>query len=109
MGKFALSRRAFAAQAAAMGAALAFGSTAARAAMPVRNERRDLYPQGVASGDPRSDSVILWTRREPDAGAASHRLTVEVAADPAFRDVVAGARSPLRGPPTGPAASSPPG
>lgn len=89
MDKFGLSRRAFAAQAAAMGAALAFGATSAQARTAPPTERRDLYPQGVASGDPRSDSVILWTRREPDAGAASHGLTVEVAADPFFRDVVA--------------------
>ena len=41
MDKFALSRRAFALQAAAMGAALAFGPTAARAAA-AREERRDL-------------------------------------------------------------------
>lgn len=89
MDNFALSRRAFAAQAAALGAALAFGPTAARATAVARNERRDLYPHGVASGDPRSDSVILWTRRAPDAGATSHRLTVEVATDPGFADVVA--------------------
>lgn len=89
MDKFALSRRAFAAQAAALGAALAFGTTSARAGAVARVERRDLYPQGVASGDPRADSVILWTRRAPDEGAASHRLTVEVANDPGFADVVA--------------------
>ncbi len=28
-------------------------------------ERRDLFPQGVASGDPTANSVILWTRRPP--------------------------------------------
>ncbi|NJC39937.1 alkaline phosphatase D [Brevundimonas alba] len=79
----------FAAQAAAIGAALAFGGASARAAPVARNERRDLFPQGVASGDPRPDSVILWTRRAPDSSGASHRLAVEVAADPGFRDVVA--------------------
>lgn len=89
MDKFALSRRAFAAQAAAMGAALAFGPTAARATAVVRSERRDLFPHGVASGDPHSDSIILWTRRAPDEGVTSHRLTVEVAQDPGFSDVVA--------------------
>lgn len=89
MDEFALSRRAFAAQAAAMGAALALGPTVARAAPAVPNERRDLYPQGVASGDPRAESVILWTRRTPDEGAASHRLTVEVANDSGFGTVVA--------------------
>lgn len=87
MDKFTLSRRAFALQAAAMGAALALGPGAARAR--TLDERRDLYPQGVASGDPRADSVILWTRRAPDPGATAHRLTVEVADDPGFADVVA--------------------
>jgi alkaline phosphatase D len=76
------------AQATAFGAALAFGMGPAQAASP-RTERRDLYPQGVASGDPAPDSVILWTRREPDAGATVHHLTVEVADDDAFAHVVA--------------------
>ncbi|MBC6982860.1 alkaline phosphatase [Caulobacter sp. 17J80-11] len=89
MDKSGLSRRAFAAQAAALGAALAFGGTSAQAKVVARAERRDLYPQGVASGDPRPDSVILWTRRAPDDGVAAHRLTVEVASDPQFRKPVA--------------------
>lgn len=89
MNKFALSRRAFAAQAAALGAALAFGRTSAEAKTVVRGERRDLFPQGVASGDPQADSVILWTRRAPDSGVAAHRLTVEVASDRQFRKLVA--------------------
>lgn len=82
------TRRMLMAQAAAIGAALALGRRTALAA-GARNERRDLYPQGVASGDPASDSVILWTRREPEAGASSYRLTVEVASDDAFAHVVA--------------------
>ncbi len=89
MDRVALSRRAFAAQAAALGAALAFGRASAQALTVVRGERRDLFPQGVASGDPQADSVILWTRRAPDVGVASHRLTVEVAGDPAFGTIVA--------------------
>ena len=70
MGDFIRSRRAFLAQASAMGAGLAFGAGPGRAHAAARVERRDLYPQGVASGDPRADSVILWTRRAPvrDAG-----------------------------------------
>ena len=89
MDKFSLSRRAFAAQAAALGAALAFGRASANPMPVARSERRDLFPQGVASGDPRADSVILWTRRAPDSDAAEHRLAVEVATDPGFEDVVA--------------------
>ncbi|MDP3802900.1 alkaline phosphatase [Brevundimonas sp.] len=89
MDKSALSRRAFAAQAAALGAALAFGPASAHPGTVARRERRDLFPQGVASGDPRADSVILWTRRAPDSDRAAHRLTVEVARDPGFANMVA--------------------
>ncbi|MFT3722551.1 MAG: alkaline phosphatase D family protein [Hyphomonadaceae bacterium] len=83
------TRRALLAQAAGIGAALAFGQSCAHAPTAARAERRDLYPQGVASGDPQHDSVILWTRRVPDAGAEKLRLMVEVAPDEAFAHVVA--------------------
>ena len=49
----------------------------------------DVYPQGLASGDPRPDSVMLWTRVEPEA-AADERVRYEVATDEAFANVVAG-------------------
>src|SRR3954451_9444689 len=88
-----ITRREFlAATAAALGAGLAFGVDAEAETRPrVRpwRERRDLYPQGVASGDPLPGSVILWTRRPPAAESAASRLTVEVAEDPRFRRVVA--------------------
>ena len=82
-----MNRREFATLAAAFGASLAMGPGRASAA-PWR-ERREAYPQGVASGDPDAHSVILWTRRAPDAGAAAYRLAVEVAEDPAFARIVA--------------------
>ena len=47
-------------------------------------ERRDLYPEGVASGDPAAESVLLWTRRPFEDGRASGKLTVEVAEDEQF-------------------------
>ncbi len=83
-----LTRRQFAQAAAAAGAVLAFGT--GRAAAPEWRERRDLYPQGVASGDPAPDSILLWTRRQPAGGEsrAAYLLTVEVAKDPGFRRVV---------------------
>ncbi len=84
-----VSRRAFLAQASALGAALAFGQGCAHQRRAPLVERRDLYPQGVASGDPAPDSVILWTRREPDQDASTHRLAVEVAEDPTFSHIVA--------------------
>src|SRR5215475_2139200 len=83
------TRRTLLAQAASLGAALAFGQSCAHALAGPRTERRDLYPQGVASGDPAPDSVILWTRRAPDAGASAHRLMVEVASDETFTHIVA--------------------
>src|SRR5690349_24063640 len=83
-----LTRRQFAQAAAAAGAVLAFGK--GNAAAPAWRERRDLYPQGVASGDPAPDSVLLWTRRQLADGdsRAAYLLTVEVAKDQAFRHVV---------------------
>src|SRR4029450_12614966 len=78
-----LTRREVVQLAAAMGAALAWGGSA-RASTTVWHERRDLYPEGVASGDPDSSSVILWTRR-PYGSGGRRVLTVEVAEDDAFR------------------------
>ncbi|HWA63298.1 MAG TPA: alkaline phosphatase D family protein [Caulobacteraceae bacterium] len=86
-------RREFLRTAAAMGAALTWGGRA-RASRLVWREREDLYPEGVASGDPDAHSVILWTRR-PFAAGARHRLSVEVAEDQAFARVVARARTPV--------------
>jgi alkaline phosphatase D len=97
-----LNRREFVQVAAAMGASLAWGGSA-RASTTAWHERRDLYPQGVASGDPDSGSVILWTRRPfEDAGPGApgmmssgrRVLTVEVAEDEGFRRVVA--KAPAR-------------
>ena len=82
-----LSRRQFVQTAAAMGASLAWAGPA-RSADTKWRERRDLYPEGVASGDPAPDSVILWTRRPFDRGERE-LLTVEIAEDEAFRHVVA--------------------
>jgi alkaline phosphatase D len=61
-----------------------------------RTERRDLFPEGVASGDPHPDSVLLWTRRPPVRGDFSGRLTVQIATDPIFEHVVAEAHATLR-------------
>ena len=87
-----ISRREFIRQAAAIGASLAWGG-AARASRLKWTEKRALYPEGVASGDPDSTSVILWTRRPYDQGTR-HMLTVEVAEDEGFRRVIATAPAP---------------
>src|SRR5689334_13339784 len=88
-----LNRREFVQIAAAMGASLAWGGLA-RASTTHWRERRELYPEGVASGDPDSSSVILWTRRPFESGGR-RVLTVEVAEDDAFRRVVARASAPV--------------
>src|SRR4029079_14770809 len=88
-----ISRRSFVKAAAAMGASLAWVGPARGSRVDWR-ERRALYPEGVASGDPDPNSVILWTRR-PFADAKRHMLTVEVAEDEAFRRVIAHAPAPV--------------
>jgi alkaline phosphatase D len=85
-----LSRRQFLEMAAAFGAAAVLGRSVEASGVAWR-ERRDLYPEGVASGDPDANSVLLWTRRQPADGRAPVRLTVEVSEDDAFRHVVASA------------------
>ncbi len=88
-----ISRRSFLKAAAAMGASLAWVGPAHGSRINW-HERRDLYPQGVASGDPDAHSVILWTRR-PFAEGTRQLLTVEVAEDEAFRRVIAHAKAPV--------------
>src|SRR5262245_32386810 len=89
----ALNRRELVQSAAAMGASLAWGGSA-RASTTGWRERRELYPEGVASGDPDPTSVILWTRRPFESGGG-RVLTVEVAEDEAFRRVVAKTSAPV--------------
>jgi alkaline phosphatase D len=86
-------RRDFLLAALAMGASAAFASSQARPSTLRWSERRDLYPEGVASGDPTSDGVILWTRRPHADPAVSATLQVEVAKDREFRSVVATSRA----------------
>jgi len=88
-----ISRRSFLKTAAAISASLAWVGPAQGSRVHWQ-ERRDLYPQGVASGDPDPHSVILWTRR-PFAEGKRQILTVEVAEDDAFRRVVAHAQVPV--------------
>lgn len=86
-----LDRRAFLSAAAALGASVAWGQSKASASRSGWRERRDLFPEGVASGDPHWDSALLWTRR-PGADTPV-ALTVEVAEDEAFERVIARART----------------
>src|ERR1043165_3977994 len=89
-----ISRRSFLKTATAIGASLAWVGPAQGSRIHW-HERRDLYPQGVASGDPDPHSVILWTRRPFANGGTPQLLTVEVAEDEAFRRVIAHAQAPV--------------
>jgi len=75
--------------AAALGASLAWKPRIPRFTDPSWPERRDLFPQGVASGDPYPDSVLIWTRRPPVDDDTATRLTAQVAEDVAFHAIVA--------------------
>jgi alkaline phosphatase D len=90
-----INRRSFLEMAAALGATAAWGVPTSRAAQVGWQERRDLYPEGVASGDPDSSSVLLWTRRPPASGTQTDKLSVEVAEDESFAKVVAQAEAPI--------------
>lgn len=54
-----------------------------------------IFPQSVASGDPRTDSIVLWTRVQAESGApmGDVAVRVEVATDEAFVQRVALATS----------------
>lgn len=90
-----LHRRHFLTLAAGLGATLAWGCATVRPSSSGWRERRDLFPQGVASGDPDAHSVLLWTRRPFGDGRARATLQVEVAEDPDFRRVIASTAAPV--------------
>ncbi len=48
----------------------------------------DRFPQGLASGDPQPDAVILWTRAVPDMPAGAVDLICQMSTDPDFASVV---------------------
>jgi alkaline phosphatase D len=86
-----LDRRSFIATAAALGATPVWALSRAPGAARPWVERRDHYPEGVASGDPQPTSVVLWTRRPYRDGRAQATLHVEVAEDAAFTRLIASA------------------
>jgi alkaline phosphatase D len=84
-----MDRRQFIAMAMAFGAGAAWSRDKSAASRQRFKERRDLYSEGVASGDPDEHSVLLWTRRSFADGRSRAMLTVEVAEDEGFQHVVA--------------------
>ncbi len=93
-----ISRRDFLAMAAVLGAEAAWGRSFSAPSKISWRERRDLFPEGVASGDPDSTSVLLWTRRAPQSAPQpkpAQELTVEVALDQTFQRVIATQKVPI--------------
>src|SRR5580693_2773368 len=90
-----ITRRSFLEMAAAVGATAAWSNPFSKRSSLAWRERRDLFPEGVASGDPDSHSVLLWTRRAPIDDAFIDKLHVEVAEDEKFERVVAAADAPI--------------
>jgi hypothetical protein len=84
-----MDRRQLLATAMAFGAGAAWGRDGSVPSRQRFQERRDLYPEGVASGDPDEHSVLLWTRRPFADGRSRATLTVELAEDEEFQHVVA--------------------
>jgi alkaline phosphatase D len=90
-----INRRSFLEMAAALSATAAWSrATSSRSELPW-HERRDSFPEGVASGDPDSNSVLLWTRRPPEDGKPAEKLSVEVSEDESFQRVVVMAEAPV--------------
>ena len=90
-----ITRRAFLEMAAAMGAAATWASPFSFASSVPWKERRELFPEGVASGDPDFESVLLWTRYPQSGSKEKVELTVEVAEDREFKHVLASKRVPV--------------
>lgn len=88
-----VTRREFIRTAAAIGATLGWARSDAAPSRRPWVESPDVFAEGVASGDPAPDSVLLWTRVSVGGSAAAVPLTVEVAEDPAFERVVARTRT----------------
>ena len=86
-----ISRRSFIESAIAIGATAAWRFASPKPTKIRWTEQREFFPEGVASGDPDSSSVLLWTRHTP----GTQQVTAEVAEDPAFTKVVATARAPI--------------
>jgi hypothetical protein len=78
-----------------MGATVAWGRPFGTRSHIAWRERRDLFPEGVASGDPDSSSVLFWTRRPMAGENLALKLPVEVSEDEMFTRVVAPAAAPV--------------
>jgi len=73
---------------AAGGAAAALGGVLKPVRQAGANSAGGLYPQGVVSGDPRSDGFNIWTRVRPNSFSDTFPIDWHIATDPDFGNVV---------------------
>ena len=90
-----IDRRTFAKMALAIGASIAWGDLLATPSQTPWREQRELFPEGVASGDPESNSVLLWTRYPQTDPNSQAYLRVEIAEDEVFKRVISTADVPV--------------
>ena len=90
-----MNRRTFVQLALSLGATAAWGTSSGIPSTVTWAERRDLFAEGVASGDPEPTSILLWTRRPYGAQSSRKILRVELAQDFAFRQVIASVPAPV--------------
>jgi len=90
-----IDRRTFAKLALAIGASIAWGDLLATPSQTPWREQRELFPEGVASGDPESNSVLLWTRYPQTDPNSQAYLRVEIAEDEVFKRVISTADVPV--------------
>lgn len=85
-----LNRRKFLQRSILLGFAIATKKSWANSFPIAAIEHSGLFPQGVASGDPTANSVILWTRRPPLKDSIAKKLVVEISTTPEFKKILAG-------------------
>jgi alkaline phosphatase D len=82
-------RRSFLQAVVAVAASTAFGCSDDEDGASPEEARAKYFPQSVASGDPRADSVVLWVRAvDPDNASADARVRLEVSANENFANLV---------------------
>jgi len=82
-------RRSFLQAVVAVATSTAFGCSDDEQSAPSAEDALKYFPQSVASGDPRADSVVLWVRAvNPDAAGSDAQVRLEVSTSEDFASLV---------------------
>ncbi len=82
-------RRSFLQAVVAVATSTAFGCSDDEVGTQSNEEALKYFPQSVASGDPRADSVVLWVRAvNPDAAGSDTQVRLEVSTSEDFASLV---------------------